>query len=83
MRTITGYVFCKKTNRMLLNPILYWFDQQGSIQEKIFGTESEGKFDIDIPPYVEKLYVANKGYSIREIVLRPTMDQIIVHLSKN
>ena len=82
-RKIKGYVFCKRTNRVLHNPIVYWFGEDGSIEEKIFGTKSEGRFEIDLPPFVKKLYVGNRGYSVREILLKPNMDNIIVHLNKN
>ncbi|MDX2301153.1 MAG: hypothetical protein NW226_00075 [Microscillaceae bacterium] len=82
-KKISGYVFCKKTNRVLHNPIVYWFGEDGNIHEKIFGTKSEGRFDIELPEGVKKLYVGNRGYSVREILLKPTMDNIIVHLNKN
>lgn len=83
MQKVIGYVFCKKTNRVLHNPILYWFNRDGGIQEKIIGTETEGKFEIEVPEYVQKLYVGNRGYSIREIRLAPLMNKLLVYLKKS
>ena len=82
MRKVIGYVMCRTTNRLLHNPILYWFSHDGLIQEKIFGTESEGKFEIDVPEYVEKVYVANRGYSVREIKINNVNNQVLVYLNK-
>ncbi len=82
MRKIAGYVFCKITSRVLHNPIIYWFDQHGRIEEKIMGTQSEGRFEVDLPTYVDKLYVANRGYSVREIHLSSHTQRVMVYLSK-
>ncbi|MEO1652485.1 MAG: hypothetical protein AAFU64_02975, partial [Bacteroidota bacterium] len=82
MRKIVGYVLCKRTHRVLHNPILYWFGATGDIMEKVMGTKSEGKFEIELPFDVEKLYVANRGYSIREIILKPNLENLIVYLNK-
>lgn len=83
MRKISGYVFCKLTSRVLHNPIVYWFEKDGHIQEKVMGTQSEGKFEVDIPEALDKLYVANRGYSVREIKLSPHTQKVLVYLSKD
>lgn len=82
-KKVTGYVFCKRTNRMIPDSVLYWFDKSGDIRELVVNNDSDGKFEVDLPEYVDKLYISSHGYMTREVKLRSSTDQILVHVNRS
>lgn len=75
---------CRSTERPLYFPIINWINSDGEVIEESFQSESEGFFQIEVPNYVDTIYVRNKGYHSESFQLMKTgKTSIIVKLVKN
>ncbi len=92
-KTIIGYIYTKTNSpcdnsvkweqdkRILQRPIVYWIDQNEEIQEIRIGTETGGRFEIDVPKWLDRIYVQNEGFEPEEIMLNDKKF-FLVHLKK-
>ena len=84
MKKVKGYVCCKSTERPLYFPEIIWVDDEEEIQSEKFQSTSGGFFEIDVPEYVNTIYVRNRGYSSEEYKINKNgKTSIIAKLSKN
>ncbi len=83
MKTISGHVICISSLEPLYSPILYWFERDGEIYEQLIQTDTKGQFKLALPPYIDKLYVASRGYAPREINIKPHVNKLWIYLSRN
>ncbi len=77
-----GYICCRDSKRGLSNPVLYWFGQDGNLVESVLPKQQEGRFEIEVPKEVRKIYIVNQGYSSQEISLGSISNQVLVYLHK-
>jgi hypothetical protein len=82
MRKIKGYVKCASTERVLSRFRILWYENNQSIGNYEFGSESDGFFEIIVPEYIKQIFIQKDNYSDGCITLMPNFNGYVAKITK-
>lgn len=83
MKYVKGFISCANTGNKLFFPEIFWLDDEGTLREEKFESSSEGFFELNLPDYVEEVYIRNKVYDSVSVKIPFQRNFFFVKLRKN
>lgn len=83
MQNIKGLVMCESTQRLLNRFKIQWFDEKQQSNEQVFGSESEGFFEMKIASNIKQIFVIKENYVQTCINISPMHNSYIAKVKKS